>query len=452
MRQKRICKIHIAGGRRVEADLLRLIDDDRFRAYHREFPRPKRFNTFDVLRYSDYEIRHSNVLAWLLRPGDTHGICARFLEWFADHVNARLVSANAGSLPTIDFAAPNVDVWRERDYVDITVFFKREKCVIAIENKMGPASPEHRRQVRGYERKLRDKYKNHTVKSVLLTTSSGGSQNFPDIALVSWKSVREFVGSMLDDGAFNSSHNVRAFVRQYLDLVERWLHPTAGAGFRALLNDHRSILTELRRILHREGDDIVGGMVPDDRKDYRAALFRLVKESRQDPKELRRVVWDHLKGRRCTTGRSQNPPQTHYWLWWTDTTLAEAVQRLGGEPDSLWWEMTFTHQGVWIGFQLSQHSGEEQEERSLMDRLKHFMQDTPINRQKPEGYAMTGMRHGGDRVYHKQLLSEDDLAEMSASEVKDEVIRRLKRFMGSDESEYRRVDDYFQCLVFALVT
>ena len=58
----------------MEADLRNLIDDPRFRAYHRELVKPREFNTFDVLRYSGCEIRHSNVLAWLIRPADTHGI------------------------------------------------------------------------------------------------------------------------------------------------------------------------------------------------------------------------------------------------------------------------------------------------------------------------------------------------------------------------------------------
>ena len=47
----------------MESDLRKLIDDLRFREFHREFVEPMQFNTFDVLRYADYEIRHSNVLA-----------------------------------------------------------------------------------------------------------------------------------------------------------------------------------------------------------------------------------------------------------------------------------------------------------------------------------------------------------------------------------------------------
>ena len=51
----------------MDHELRRLIDAPGFQEYHRE-SRQREFNTFDVLRYSDYEIRHSNVLAWLLQP------------------------------------------------------------------------------------------------------------------------------------------------------------------------------------------------------------------------------------------------------------------------------------------------------------------------------------------------------------------------------------------------
>lgn len=55
----------------------------------------------------------------------------------------------------------------------------------------------------------------------------------------------------------------------------------------------------------------------------------------------------------------------------------------------------------------------------------------------------------GRKVYRTVILSNDEeLVNMSAPEVMDEVIRRLGDFMNSGDSEYRRIDDYFQCLAF----
>ena len=83
-----------------------------------------------------------------------------------------------------------------------------------------------------------------------------------------------------------------------------------------------------------------------------------------------------------------------------------------------------------------------------MDRLRRFIQATPINRRRPGEYLMQNSGFGWYEVFDQELLSRDELAELSGSEAKDEALRRLKDFMGSDESEYGRIDDYFRCLAF----
>ena len=55
-------------GQETEYDLRKLIDDRRFLEYHKKTLRRGEFNAFDVLRYSDYEIRHSNMLACCCSP------------------------------------------------------------------------------------------------------------------------------------------------------------------------------------------------------------------------------------------------------------------------------------------------------------------------------------------------------------------------------------------------
>ena len=431
----------------MERDLRKLINDLRFREFHREFVEPRGFNTFDVLRYADYEIRHSNVLAWLLQPAGTHGIGDRFLRWFVERTNKRLVAANEELLPATDFRATNVVVERELEYVDITIFFKQEKCLLAIENKTVPASSEHIDQVMGYQRKLRGKHRDHTVKSVLLTTSPHGSVDFPGIAHVGWNSIHEAIGSFHRNGEFHSG-GVVAFIGQYLDLVERWFGPTGGDVLKPLLDEHRSILKEMRQIHARDGDDGVGGIVPEDLADYRDSLLRLVKESSQNPKQLRTAVAHYLRGQGFKLWFSNNPKLTHYWLSWTDPNLAETAQSLSGKDDFLRWELEFTYRDVGVRFNLYQHPRENREESSPLDRVKGFIRATPINRDDPDRFRMEDGGYGWYRVYSKKLLSGDELAKMSGSQRKDEVLRILNEFLASDESDYRRISDYFQCLAF----
>jgi hypothetical protein len=43
-------------------------------------------NIFDVLKVTNAEIRHSNILAWLLDPNENHGIGDSFLKEFIMNV------------------------------------------------------------------------------------------------------------------------------------------------------------------------------------------------------------------------------------------------------------------------------------------------------------------------------------------------------------------------------
>ncbi|MYK89711.1 MAG: hypothetical protein F4018_16005, partial [Acidobacteria bacterium] len=73
---------------RMDSDVRELVESAEFEQYHRERQAP-RFNVFDILRYSEYEIRHSNVLAWLLEPGETHGLSDKFLRRFLESLDPR---------------------------------------------------------------------------------------------------------------------------------------------------------------------------------------------------------------------------------------------------------------------------------------------------------------------------------------------------------------------------
>ena len=46
-------------------------------------------NIFDVLKVTNTEIRHSNILAWLLDPNENHGIGDSFLKEFITKIVQR---------------------------------------------------------------------------------------------------------------------------------------------------------------------------------------------------------------------------------------------------------------------------------------------------------------------------------------------------------------------------
>lgn len=435
----------------MKDDVAQLIDDPLFRAYHESLGAPG-FNTFDVLDYSGYEIRHSNVLAWLLRPAGTHGIGSRFLKWFVDHVGESLVKANAKRLPNVAYDASNVEVWRERDRVDVTIRFRKEKCVIAIENKIEEAYHGHFEQARGYERTLRDKHRKHRVQSVLLAISPDREVTCREvkgsaIAYVGWDAVHTKLDSLLasEDGFKSSSRGVQEFVHQYQQLMGSWFRPAVNN--KKLFKDHDAILVELRAILEKADDDAVGDMVSDDRSEYRDTLVRLVKHFRHVPIELRAAV-----RRRYLDGLDgQVMDQAHgpgwCWLCWTGRELDAAVTGMGGQPKWVGWGMVFNGEGVTMDFCIRK-PGQDAERKPFVRQLMDFIEKTPINRKNPLDAYFSATFHDWYSVYRKTLLTRDELIDRSPAEAQDLVIRRLDHFMTSDDSEYRRIEDYFQCLAF----
>lgn len=97
------------------------------------------FNLFRVLRFAAGELRHSNVLAWLLTPDDSHGLGDTFLRrWLMRVLHD---SDIATDIPVADVDVSHfrsVQVFREWGRIDVLVQIRLDDddWVIAIENKI----------------------------------------------------------------------------------------------------------------------------------------------------------------------------------------------------------------------------------------------------------------------------------------------------------------------------
>ena len=92
-----------------------------------------KFNVFDVLKSAKTEIRHSNVLAWLLDPNESHNIGDKALKLFLESIpsDVDLTSLINGS------SKISVEVLREWEDIDISILIKSgsKRFLIIIENK-----------------------------------------------------------------------------------------------------------------------------------------------------------------------------------------------------------------------------------------------------------------------------------------------------------------------------
>ena len=311
----------------MDRDLQELLADEAFDDYE-ALTKELKFNAFDVLRYSDYEIRHSNVLAWLLRPGETHGAGDAFVKEFVQYLKSK---KNSGKLAGLDlksdFTSEEVRVERELDYVDVTVFFeKKPRLVLAIENKPSAWLPDHVKQVRGYEKKLRKKYKGeYRIQSVLLTAShEGNPKTDTDYLHVSWHEVRDLVEGLLCGDCITSGE-VRDFVRQYLEIVER---NVLGLGastncFGQLVKRHAAVL---ERLLAEGVRGVPSG--------HEETVNRLLAEFRHRPRELRDAIRGFLQSKGLET-QARCARETTYWVSFWDSPWEEKAAALGMEEPGL---------------------------------------------------------------------------------------------------------------------
>ncbi len=114
------------------------------------------FNIFRVLKIEKTEIRHSNVLAWLLDPQENHGLgdvfLRRFLSTMLMEVSDIVTDPTPADIELMPLA--DIEVLREWKNIDLLAHSKKNRWVLLIENKIKS----------GVDKKKLLKYK-ETVKS-----------------------------------------------------------------------------------------------------------------------------------------------------------------------------------------------------------------------------------------------------------------------------------------------
>ena len=421
-------------------ELDRLVGAPGFQRYHEEYVKRREFNAFDVLRYAEYEIRHSNVMAWLLDPGETHGIGRRFLEWFLRQ--ARL----SGKLPeeiVRGDGGQTVRVERELHYVDVTIFLESDqgRHIVAVENKPGWAAPEHYDQVRGYAAVLREKYRGREIHNVLLSSSREGIDGEDKIAHVSWRDVGAQIETMHDAGGFGQGE-VAAFIRQYLVAVGRMIGPEDNdADLRRLLDDHHSLLRHMFGVLgDEEGEQEVRALVPERHAHYRDTVVRLMKDFGQEPERLRSEVRDLLTSRGIATKITASKGKAWLWLSW-DLQEAQGLG-LGGTGGHIYWVVQFTLRSVVV--KLQAFPGR----RDAVDRIAACMREVPVDRRRRDRYPMKAGAFNYFDFYRYQLVGDEILSGTSSEAVVEAVRQAVAEFLDAEDSDYTRINDYFRCLAF----
>ena len=98
-------------------------------------------NIFKVLGLENYEIRHSNFLAWILDPYETHNLGSPFCKKLIQEL-----------FPEFSGEINDISIIRERHNIDILIECSND--ILVIENKI--KSKDHFKQLQKYREKIED--------------------------------------------------------------------------------------------------------------------------------------------------------------------------------------------------------------------------------------------------------------------------------------------------------
>ena len=179
-----------------------------------------RFNIFDALGIARVEIRHSNYLAWLLTPGESHGQGDLFLKALLMGIlrKARQQEftppVSAVELDGADLQG--VEIRREWRNIDLLLTCDEPKFVIAIENKVD--SGEHGNQLQRYEDTVAAEFPD-TKRLFVFLTPEGDEASDQDWVTYSYADLYQAFTRTRKANAGAIGGDVAVFLDHYLSLI-----------------------------------------------------------------------------------------------------------------------------------------------------------------------------------------------------------------------------------------
>ena len=181
----------------------------------------KGFNVFDTLKVSRTEIRHSNVLAWLFDPRETHGLGGAFIKSFINVIISKgIINDSVDKVKLLLTQFDNYRLFREKNNIDILAVNDSEqaKVVLVIENKID--SNDHNNQLDHYYEFIEKEY-NKYERIYLYLTPDGrapieGNGNWE---MVGYDSIIDAIDRTTKKITINQ--HLQQFINDYVDILRR---------------------------------------------------------------------------------------------------------------------------------------------------------------------------------------------------------------------------------------
>jgi hypothetical protein len=175
------------------------------------------FSVFRALRVEHHEVRHSNFLAWLIDPLESHGQGSLFFRGFLEAVTTAIENgALAKRLLLDESSAQDVKIRREKDRLDLHIILNQPKIVVGIENKI--FASEHSDQLSRYADDIESQFKGWD-QILLYLTLDGEAPSDPRWCSFTHRKILSMIEKRISLLHEDTPEAIRAFVEHYVQLL-----------------------------------------------------------------------------------------------------------------------------------------------------------------------------------------------------------------------------------------
>ena len=201
--------------------LRRLENSDSLRALENRLAEQSAFNLFDAVGVARQELRHSDFLAFLLRPNEAHGLGDTFLRWFLETALAQSAAPPLALATLHQWDLRDAHVGRESQNIDLFITSATNGLAVVVENKIDTG--EHSDQLTRY----RDNAISHGYSGpnkallCIYLTPRGDAPSHADYLPLSYQSICSHLETLCKTGAFDhaASPDVVMVVRHYTRML-----------------------------------------------------------------------------------------------------------------------------------------------------------------------------------------------------------------------------------------
>jgi len=182
-----------------------------------------KFNIFSSLGIINQEVRHSNFLAWLLNPNETHNLAdyftTRFLKLAVYNDSNEIPDLNLIDIDTLNLS--KINVYREWNNIDVLLVDDDQNLVCVIENKVD--SKEHSNQLTKYRNVIESNYPDYRKIYIYLTVYGEEPESEKKYISISYKEVSQLIESLLERKESQMNDEISMFIRHYNEMVKRYI-------------------------------------------------------------------------------------------------------------------------------------------------------------------------------------------------------------------------------------